>query len=172
MSHDPLPADSDRGRDDSNSSSRWQATAHGNRVQRSNIAWRRGAISGPKNGRSFDGAARPRTWPAQYERVPPRCPRTILLKTIVAATSPWVRIPRPPLLASENSIRLDLCPPTHVVASSRTAVNVRLAITRWFGNGPGICDMRRGAPQPASAAFSRLAAPSRSINKNSEARTS
>jgi hypothetical protein len=47
MSHDPLPADSDRGRDDSNSSRR-QATAHGNRVQRSNIAWRRGAMSGPK----------------------------------------------------------------------------------------------------------------------------
>jgi hypothetical protein len=32
-------------------------------------------MPGLKNGRSFVGAATPRTWPTHYGRVPPRCPR-------------------------------------------------------------------------------------------------
>jgi len=35
-------------------------------------------MSGLKSGRSFDGAASPRTWPTHYWRVPPRCPRTTI----------------------------------------------------------------------------------------------
>jgi hypothetical protein len=45
-------------------------TAHNSRTIRTNWGYVR-LISG----RSFDGAAPPRTWPTHYRRVPPRCPR-------------------------------------------------------------------------------------------------
>jgi hypothetical protein len=37
-----------------------------------------GDTSGLKNGRSFDGAVPPRTWPTHYGPVSPRCPRTAI----------------------------------------------------------------------------------------------
>src|SRR5580700_11224199 len=57
----------------------------------------------------------------------------MVLKTIVAATSPWVRIPRPPLLTSENDPDLGLCPPIPCrrLITDRSQMQPTAAICRW-----------------------------------------
>src|SRR5689334_19380153 len=57
----------------------------------------------------------------------------MVLKTIVAATSPWVRIPRPPLMTSENGTDLDLCSPglRAVLVANRSQMQPTAAICRW-----------------------------------------
>jgi hypothetical protein len=57
----------------------------------------------------------------------------MVLKTIVAATSPWVRIPRPPLITSENSPELDLYPPIPCCrfVTDRSQMQPTAAICRW-----------------------------------------
>src|SRR5436190_5102190 len=57
----------------------------------------------------------------------------MVLKTIVAATSPWVRIPRPPLRPRKTSPDLRLCPlisrRRHV--TDRSQMQPAAAICRW-----------------------------------------
>src|SRR5947199_229970 len=57
----------------------------------------------------------------------------MVLKTIVAATSPWVRIPRPPLLTSGNGFDLLLYPPSprRGVVTDRSQMQPAAAICRW-----------------------------------------
>jgi hypothetical protein len=57
----------------------------------------------------------------------------MVLKTIVAATSPWVRIPRPPLLTTKNRSDLRLCPlgPHPGPVADRSQMQPTAAICRW-----------------------------------------
>src|SRR5271165_464023 len=57
----------------------------------------------------------------------------MVLKTIVAATSPWVRIPRPPLFTSENSPELGLRPSGSCsrLVTDRSQTQPTAAICRW-----------------------------------------
>src|SRR5271169_6319243 len=57
----------------------------------------------------------------------------MVLKTIVAATSPWVRIPRPPLFTSENSPELGLRPSGSCseLVTDRSQMQPTAAICRW-----------------------------------------
>ncbi len=57
----------------------------------------------------------------------------MVLKTIVAATSPWVRIPRPPLRPRKTSSDLGLCPPVsrRRLVTDRSQMQPTAAICRW-----------------------------------------
>src|SRR6266536_3354142 len=57
----------------------------------------------------------------------------MVLKTIVAATSPWVRIPRPPLRPRKTSSDLGLCPliSRRRLVTDRSQMQPTAAICRW-----------------------------------------
>src|SRR6266487_2211871 len=57
----------------------------------------------------------------------------MVLKTIVAATSPWVRIPRPPLRPRKTGSDLGLCPPVlrRRLVTDRSQMQPTAAISRW-----------------------------------------
>src|SRR5271165_5200092 len=57
----------------------------------------------------------------------------MVLKTIVAATSPWVRIPRPPLRPRKTGPDLDLWPPVPCsgLVTDRSQMQPTAAICRW-----------------------------------------
>src|SRR6185437_11856487 len=57
----------------------------------------------------------------------------MVLKTIVTATSPWVRIPRPPLRPRKTSSDLGLCQPIsrRMLVTGRSQVQPTATICRW-----------------------------------------
>jgi hypothetical protein len=70
----------------------------------------------------------------------------MVLKTIVAATSPWVRIPRPPLLTSKKSPDLDPCPPRNrtlagSAADTEWTAQVDADELRQLRELPGLTDL-------------------------------